>query len=200
MISIEALGVDAAFANMGLVRATIVVMSPDNIAVRVHDMRLVSTTADENKKVVRKSSSDLRRAQELSQALSAACKHVQYVFAEIPSGAQSAAAARALGIAVGVLAGAPVPLIEVSPGEVKAAVSDGMKQRKAPSKAEVIAWAHQRWPDAPWLQDKKGKLLNANEHLADALAVIMAGCATQEFKRMIPLFSLQARERRRLVL
>lgn len=175
---IKAIAIDPAFANMGLARVSIDTQSSK---VACDDLKLIRTE-QLDLKVVRKSSSDLSRARVLSQALTEWCYGSTIAFAEIPSGAQSAAAAKGLGIAVGVIAGCPLPLIEVSPTEVKRLFGE-----KGPvSKAQIITWAMKTWPQAPWLKHK-GKVTLANEHLADALAIVMAGMKTQEFQRLMAL-------------
>jgi len=183
-----AVGIDAAFANMGFARVRLD-PNPDGKGVRVAclDLKLVSTQADGHK-TVRKSSEELRRAKELNAALVAYCAGASFAFVEVPSGSQSASAARALGIAVGVLASCPIPIIEVSPMEVKVAVS-GNRKTKA-NKADIIKWAVRHWPGAPWLRDRgkiDGRIINDNEHLADAMATVMAGIATPEFQRLLAM-------------
>lgn len=180
-MSIKAIAVDAAFANMGLARISL--SFNGDWQVSCDDLRLISTSREDHKEV-RKSSDDLRRAVILFQALKDWSNGAQIAFAEVPSGSQSAAAARALGIAVGVLGGCPLPIIEVNPMEVKRLFGPG---RKGAPKAQIIEWAVNRWPKAPWLRNK-GRLIQANEHLADAMAVVVAGLRTPAF---IQLTSLQ---------
>lgn len=181
---IKAVAIDMAFANVGLASVWITV-NEQGIAVCGKDLKLVSTEREDHK-VVRKSSDDLRRAGLLHRELGdfVIGASATLAFAEVPSGSQSASAARALGIAVGVLASCPVPIVEVSPMEVKKLFSPNGK-RKVP-KTEIIAWAIKQWPNLPWLKFK-GKPTLANEHLADAMAVVMAGISTPEFKRMIAI-------------
>ena len=185
MKTIRAVAIDAAFAHMGLA-AALITLEGSTIKVEGVDLRLISTER-EGKKVVRKSSDDLRRAGMLHQGLCTFIKHhpgTTIAFAEVPSGSQSASAARALGIAVGVLGGCPLPIVEVSPMEVKRLFSKDGK-RKVP-KTEIIAWAMKQWPKLPWLRHA-GKVTLANEHLADAMAVIMAGVETNEFKQLLAI-------------
>jgi hypothetical protein len=193
-MEIKVVGIDAAFTNMGFASATLTVVkrlagSGFITSIHVTALDLVTTEA-EDRKVVRKSSIDLGRARVLHAALLQHTQAVRLAFAEVPSGSQSAAAARCLGIATGVLAACPIPLIEVSPMEVKMAVT-GSRKIKA-TKADIIAWAVNIWPQAPWLRAATGKkqIVNANEHLADALATIAAGVATLEFQRVIAMMDL----------
>jgi hypothetical protein len=73
-------------------------------------------------------------------------------------------------------------VVTVTPTEVKVAAT-GMKHA---DKEDVILATHGCYPDAPWLKSKKPNamniidrdgyyLTNANEHLADAVGVILAG-------------------------
>lgn len=196
---IKAIGIDAAFANMGFAAVEIDI-DPDLPMPHIDcdQLHLVSTEKDGSKQV-RVSSDRLRRSQELREALLRVSKEAEAVvaFAEIPAAPQNASAAFAFGIAIGVLASCPVPIIEVSPMEVKAAVA-GKKVKKGASKAEIIEWAASRWPDAPWLRAAHaarskngllpaGRLLAENEHCADALAAVVAGVQTPEFKRLVAL-------------
>lgn len=131
---------------------------------------------------VRKSADDMRRAAELADRIRRARSGMALVFAEIPSGAQNARAAFANGAVLGALA-ASGPIIQVSPDEVKRA---SVGKRNA-SKAEMIEWAVAMHPEAPWLRRKlKGQLelLAANEHLADAIAVLYAGLRTDQFAQV----------------
>lgn len=197
---IRAIGVDAAFANIGFASVTLEAHAGGPVVIRCDGLALVSTEG-EDKKVVRRSSDRLRRAGELRAALIRACEGAAFAFVEVPSGTQNAAAAFGLGIAVGVLASCPIPIIEVNPMEVKAAVA-GRRVKKGASKSEVVAWAAERWPDAPWLRAAaaargkggkvlpKGRLLNDNEHLADAMAAVAAGVDTPEFRRLLALHAV----------
>lgn len=192
-MKLKMISIDAAFANMGLARVTV-----DTVSGKVEclDLKLVSTERDHHKQV-RKSSSDLERAKLLHKALQDWVQDAAFAFAEVPSGSQSAVAARGLGVAVGILASCPIPLIEVSPMEVKIAVTGDRKIQA--SKADMMAWAEKRWPKAPWIRHtrnspskgksagkwKIGDLQNDNEHMADAMAAVVAGVATPEFQRLL---------------
>lgn len=168
-------GIDAAFANMGFVRASV---DLNSLKIQILSMHLISTEAEASK-TVRKSSDALRRAIELKEALAIHSKGCTVAMAEIPAGSQSASAARALGIAVGVLASCPIPIFQVSPLEVKLA-SVGKRTAK---KDDVISWAVKAHPEAEWLK-LRNNILKKNEHLADAVATIHAGIKTEEFKQL----------------
>lgn len=187
---IHAVGIDMAFANMGLARVRIT-PNGSGATVLCTGLKLISTEGQDRKEV-RKSSDELRRAKELQAEMVSFCAGVQLAFVEVPSGSQSASAARSLGIAVGVLASCPRPIIEVSPMEVKMVVTGTRDRKVKASKDDMVAWAVNLWPNAPWLRFQgkpAGRLLKTNEHLADAMASVMAGISTPEFKRLLSLIN-----------
>lgn len=187
MAIIKILGVDPALANMGLVIAKYDTVDDK---LEITDMKLIQTEK-RSKKDVRVSSDDLRRAQELHTALDLYSKNMSIVFAEIPSGGQSARAVLGFGIAIGVVASCRIPVIEVSPREAKEAAVG----TSTASKQEMIEWATSEFPDAEWIKRKfKGKMrfTSKNEHLADACAIIVAGTQTPQFKQLIQLMNTAA--------
>ncbi|CAO3460015.1 hypothetical protein [Azospirillum argentinense] len=194
MTVIHVVGLDAALSNVGIVEARLVL--PER-RILVDNLTLIQTEKTASKQV-RSSSDDLRRAMEIARALQAPLKRCAFFFSEVPSGAQSARAAKLLGMAVGIIATAGVfagrQLIEVSPTETKLA-SVG---RKDATKPEMIDWAVARYPNANWLRVakdktvgkrafKKGDLLADNEHLADGVAVIHAGIETPVFAQALAM-------------
>ncbi|MEZ6841385.1 hypothetical protein ABVN80_15055 [Acinetobacter baumannii] len=105
---------------------------------------------------------------------------------EVPVGSQSARAMASYGICIGVLSSCPLPLIQVTPTEVKLA-GTGIKTA---TKGEMIEAAMNAHPEAKWPMRKiKGVLepLSSNEHLADATFAIKAGLDTDEFKSAIQM-------------
>lgn len=179
---ITAIGVDMALANMGLVRARVDLVT---LEVQAFDLRLVVTSRNMGKNV-RSSSIDMERARHLGRELVSFSAGASVAFAEVPSGSQSAIAAKSLGIALGVLSQCPLPIVEVSPMEVK----NLFAAKRTVPKSEIIEWATSKWPDAPWLRTRrKGQLVltQDNEHLADACATIVAGIKTQQFKLLTAL-------------
>lgn len=176
-------GIDAALANMGFVMA--IVNAKEQRIVEIVKMELVKTEA-QDKKTVRRASDRLRRGRELLQEMRRFCYGGTIACAEIPEGSQDASAAWALGTATGILCACPLPIVEVSPLEVKMA---SVRKRTA-SKEEMRQWAYDLFPGAPWLQHG-GKRTQANEHLADALASIEAGMRTEQFKGYAGMWSLQ---------
>jgi hypothetical protein len=181
-------GLDMAFANTGIAYGE---FNLDTGKIAVKDICLVSTEADKaTKKVVRKSSDDLRRARESFRGTADFLKlypQIKMLAAEVPSGAQSARASWALGIAVGVLGSLShgYSVVEVSPRETKEATGD-----KLADKEDVIAWAVGLYPDLPW-KKVKGRVTKAgNEHMADAIAIVHAATKTEQFKQAVAMLSL----------
>lgn len=91
------------------------------------------------------------------------------VVAEIAYGSKSYQAAWSLGVSLGLIASVNQGIIFVTPLEVKNVV------RKGADKHAMIAWAQRTYPNLAWhLDPRNGKMLNENEHMADALAVMHA--------------------------
>jgi Holliday junction resolvasome RuvABC endonuclease subunit len=177
MKTIKIVGLDPSLRNFGIAIAT---LNLETMELRIDDLRLVETGA-EGGKVVRKNSDDLRRAKMSYDGMVAACNGASFAIAEVPVGSQSARAMLSCGVCIGVLAACPIPLIQVTPSEVKlAAIGE-----KNASKIEMIEWGMTKYPDANWMMRKsKGIMVaqNCNEHLADAVAAIEAGLKTEQFK------------------
>jgi len=177
--TVTVVGVDPSLANWGMCRASVSLSTLE--VVNIGALTLVPT-AKTTCKSVRASSDDLRRACELCEAFQAFCRGAAVVVAEIPSGCQSARGAMSNGVCLGVLASCPIPLVQVSPLETKLA-SVGSKTA---SKAEMIAWATGLYPDADWLRSR-GRIVAANEHLADAVGIVHAGVRTPELRQAISM-------------
>lgn len=179
-------GLDGSFANFGIARMT---FDLDTFELEVDDL-ILTRTEKTKVKTVRKSSDVFRRAQEIYNGSLPALKGCAACFAEIPSGGQSYDAVLGFGITIGVYAAlsANCPLIEVAPSETKKATVG----TRTASKQEMIAWAFETYPNAPWLTTKRaGKMEPTlkNEHLADACAVTSAGILTPAFKQVASILA-----------
>jgi Holliday junction resolvasome RuvABC endonuclease subunit len=190
---IRILGLDPSLANTGWAIADIDLTERKIVRIVEHG---TSVTAKSKVKSVRKSSDDLQRARVQRQCMTDAIDryNVKIACSEVPSGAQSASASRAFGIVVGLLASLSVPMIETNPTEVKMA-SVGSK---VADKEDIVRWAvelTQRlggtefWNTGKakneWEIELDGKFVTKTmEHQADAIAVIAAAIATQEFKQI----------------
>lgn len=186
MRRLKLLAIDPALRNVGLARLVI-----SDQGIEVDDLILVQT-GNEAGKTVRKNSDDLRRATEAYEVMKAHAKWADVVAAEIPSGTQSARGAMSNGISLGLLAaiGNIRPLIQITAAEAKK-IATG---RRTASKDEMIRWAVDRYPDAPWMRKKfKGvmRLLDCNEHLADAVAIGLAAAASSELRSALKIIHAQ---------
>ncbi len=193
MTTIKIVGCDPSLRNFGFAQAT---LNVHTLEYTIDNLILVESES-ENGKTVRKNSDDLRRASNLYQGMINACKGAVLAIAEIPVGSQSSRAMASYGMCVGVLAACPIPLIEVTPAEVKLAAA-GYKQttgRKQATKENMIEWAMNKHPGANWLLRKlKGNMVPVadNEHLADACGAIEAGIRTSQFQQAIALYRSMA--------
>jgi Holliday junction resolvasome RuvABC endonuclease subunit len=181
---IKIVGIDPSLRNTGLAVATYNMETGD---LKVEKIGLVQTE-NETGKTVRKSSDDYRAAGVLIRGINAFVKlhGAAFVVAEIPSGGQDARSAFAFGLCCGVLAAVPVPLIQVSPREVKMAAVGS----PTATKGQMISWAMDLWPEAGWHMRKlKGAMVPVadNEHPADACAAIVAGTQTAQFAQALAL-------------
>lgn len=184
-MGLKLLAIDPALRNVGLAR---LIVTEGRLEV---DELILVQTENEAGKTIRKNSDDLRRASEAYAQMQAQAEWAQVIAAEIPSGTQSARGAMSNGISLGLLAalGTQRPLIQVSAAEAKK-VATG---RKTASKDEMIQWATKLHPQAAWkrLRDKPdGRLLDSNEHLADAVAIGLAAINTPEFRAAIAMMGM----------
>lgn len=171
-------GLDGSKSNFGIAK---VLLDVNTLEFEVIDLVLIKTEKSKNKQV-RASSDNLRRAQELAVGAAANINDCITVFGEVPSGGQSYDAVLGFGIVIGVYAGLKPPFCEVSPAEAKKAAVG----TRTASKQEMIEWAVARFPNAPWRMHR-GKATLDNEHLADALAIVLAGLKTPAFQQTIAI-------------
>jgi Holliday junction resolvasome RuvABC endonuclease subunit len=100
----------------------------------------------------------------------------EIIFVETPSGSQSASGMKNYGVSCYMIATLTPRAIEVTPTEVKKATVG----TKTASKHEMIAWAFEKHPEAPWTLRNDFPLAK-QEHMADAIAIIYAGMVTPAF-------------------
>lgn len=180
-------GFDPSLNNWGIASGVLV---PSTLELTVEKLDVIRPVFDDGKQV-RNNSKDLERAEQLAKAAVAAAQGAHAVFVEVPVGSQSARAMASYGVCVGVLGALRaqgIPFFEVTPSEVKLAVGN----KKDATKAEMIAYAMARQPNAPWPY-RHGKL-NASlaEHMADAVAAIYAGIGTKTFQQALTFITRQA--------
>lgn len=173
------LGIDPSLRNFGYALAE---LDLSTMQYEVKELLLIETEATKLKKVVRKNSDDLERCRAQFTALREMQKKAQIAFVEVPVGSQSARAMMSYGACVALLASVDVPLIQLTPTEVKMA-SVGTRDA---TKREMIDWAAGKFPRADWLR-KAGRLIDKNEHLADAVASINAGLVNEDFRALVAM-------------
>ncbi len=180
MSVIRVLGMDVSMNNFGIAKTTV---DLDTLKVTVESVQLIQPAlADESsRRVVRKNSDDLRRARWLQDNMIAACESFDLVAVEMPVGSQSARAMASYGVVIGVMASCKLPMIEVTPMDVKLSGAG----HKTATKEEMIEWAVGKHPETNWKRRMlKGQsvLTKDNEHCADAIAAVYAAIGTQQFK------------------
>lgn len=181
MSNLTIMGLDPSMNNFGMVVGK---LDLDTGELSNVYLSLSSPSKTTDKKTVRQNSKDLDHARQQYNNLHNFIEihKPDLVCVEIPVGSQSARAMASYGMCIGVIASINLPLIQVTPTEVKMAAV----KSKTATKQEMIDWATKLCPDASsWLTHKsKGvlTLTQANEHLADALAAICAGVKTDQFK------------------
>lgn len=106
----------------------------------------------------------------------------QVVFAETPSGSQSANGMKSYGGTCAILGALDPEPIQVTPQEVKMCSIGSLKA----SKRDIIDWAFSKYPDLEW-SVIKGRVANTNEHVADSIAVVYAGVKTTQFNMLTSL-------------
>lgn len=185
MSKIKVVGFDPSTTNWGMAFGEV---DLDTLDLRITDLKLVKT-APETSKGVRKDSDDLRRAHALHGAMIEAIAGAALVASEIPfiDSKGYASSNYNSGLVVGVLASSPKPVIQVFPQEVKAIITGS----RHAAKEEIIQWATETWPSAPWrTYTRKGVpiLTKDNEHLADACASLYAALRSDQFKQIRSMY------------
>lgn len=183
----EIVGLDPSMKNWGIARGRW------NIAtdtIEVTELGVIQPVLPTGKQV-RNNSKDLEAATQLATGVLAAIGQAKAVFVEVPVGSQSARAMASYGICVGILGALRaqgIPFFEVTPTEVKL-VACG---KKTATKRDMIQWAYDTHPTAPWpFHTKNGQRFITEgkaEHMADAVAAIYAGMATTTFQQLRPFW------------
>ena len=184
---IKVVGFDPSLRNWGVAIASVEPGNPESLY--LEEVALINPTLPKGKQT-RQNSLDLEAAKQLCAGAISAAQGAHAIFVEVPVGSQSARAMASYGVCVGVLGSlraSGIPLIEVTPTEVKLSGAG----KATATKMEMIEWAMNKHPEANWPTYKqKGQLLvttSIAEHQADATAAIYAGLASNTFKQMLSL-------------
>jgi hypothetical protein len=147
-------------------------------------------------KQVRQNSLDLDAAAQLTVGALRFARDAHAVFVEVPVGSQSARAMASYGVCVGILGALRalgIPFFEVTPTEVKVYATG----KKTATKQDMIAWATTCHPHANWpTYSKNNQVLVSEakaEHMADAVAAIHAGIASNPFRQQLPFLDILTR-------
>ena len=153
----------------------------DEAGLHLTALHLIETEKTKHKQT-RKNSDDLACARLILDELRRHyAEHAPVVtFVEVPSGTQSARASWSLGIMLGLIASLPHPVVELTAQQVK----KGFTGNKTASKETMIETAVSQHPHLAWLR-RGERLLNKNEHLADAVAVAHVGVSTVAFRELL---------------
>jgi hypothetical protein len=175
-------GLDGSLRNFGIATAW---LDLESLELEIRELTIIKTAPSKDKQV-RASSDNLARAMEIKTGAHNALKGVTTAFYEVPSGGQDYHSVLGFGIVIGTYAALPVPGMEVSPYETKLAALG----TKTASKEEMIEWAFEKYPNAPWRTKKlKGQILPTkdNEHVADGVAIMEAGIKTPSFQQTLAI-------------
>ena len=185
---LKVVGFDPSLRNWGIAEGAFCSETRTISIVRLSVVNPVLSTG----KQVRQNSDDIEAGYQLYKGAIAATVGAHAVFVEVPIGSQSARAMASYGICVGVLGALRangIPFFEVTPTEVKVCATGN----KTATKRDMIQWAYDNHPDANWPFFKKNgttQIVEGKaEHMADAIATIYAGIASNPFQQMLPFLA-----------
>ena len=177
MAKVKIVGLDPSQRNWGTASGY---ADLDTGELTIHAMRVVHTHILEDS-AKRTSELDIMSATDLYNGVSEVIKDADIVCVEVPTGSQSADAAKSRGICLGVLGSVKANhFIYVTPQAVKKVVGNP----KA-TKRDVVEWASKQHPEAPWPMYRGKIKVGEAEHMADAIVAIYAATNTPEFKQLI---------------
>ncbi len=162
---LKVVGFDPSLSNWGMCKFWI-----QKDSIEVAEIGIVETKPSKQLGQ-RKNSLDLERGKDLYDGVTAFLEDVDLVCVEIPVGSQSANGMKSYGMCIGILASIDIPMIQVTPKQVKSITG-----KPSATKKEMIQWAKTKHPEASWFNQNK------DEHVADAMAAVYAGMQTDMFK------------------
>ena len=155
--------------------------SLDTGELTISDIQTICTEPQPKGGRIRASTWDIQSAYALYEGVFNAVVDADIVCVEVPTGAQNNKGATGHGICLGILGSLfSNKFIYVTPQSVKKIIGD-----KAATKAESVALAVKKHPEAPWPTHRGKVSVTKAEHSADALHAIYAGAQTKEFKSLI---------------
>lgn len=195
--SLKVVGFDPSMNNWGIAKGVMIPGLGKSSLITITSLEVICPHLPTGKQV-RQNSKDLEAAKQLTERALAAAEGAQAIFVEVPVGSQSARAMASYGICVGILGAlraTGIPFFEVTPTEVKLAGA-GVKNA---TKREMIKWAIDMYPTAPWptyLEKGEMRISEAKaEHMADAIAAIHAGASSDAFQQAKFFFNQSFKDR-----
>jgi len=185
MSRLNVVGFDPSLRNWGIACGT---YDTDSGIVSIAHLDVIQPVLPTGKQV-RVNSGDLASAVQLALGAMRVIDGAQAIFVEVPVGSQSARAMASYGICVGVLGGLRaqgIPFFEVTPTEVKMTAAG----KRTATKQDMIQWAMDKHAEAPWPRYQSRGHIKVSEakaeHMADAVAAIHAGIASNPFRQALP--------------
>lgn len=186
-MQIPVLGMDPSLRNWGLARG---LLDLETGVLDIVDLVIIHTEKEKQKQT-RVNTQDIARCEEIASVVYQHMLKSKIVFVETPVGSQNAASMKSYGICVAILGMARslgVQIIEVNALDTKKIFTGN----KNATKKEMIEKALELYPNANFPRERgkaTGRVVDAAEHVADAIATIHSGVLTPEFQNMMRLLA-----------
>lgn len=176
--SLKVVGLDPSLRNWGIAICSVPL---DTGIPVVTEINTIHTTSLPSSSKIPKSTWDIHTAHTLFNNVYNAVFDADIICVEVPYGSQDVKAAVGRGICLGILGSLfSNKTIYVTPQSVKKIIGD-----KSATKAESVALAVSRHPEAKWPKHNGKVSVTKAEHCADAIHAIYAAAQTKEFKSII---------------
>ena len=178
MKTLKVVGLDPSCRHWGIAIGSVPL---DTGILTIETLDTVHTEAQPKGGRIRGSTWDIQTAYSLYEGVFEALVGADIICVEVPTGAQNNKGATGHGICLGILGSLlSNKMIFVTPQSVKKIIG-----KANASKAESVALAMSKHPEAPWPMYRGKVSVTKAEHSADALHAIYAGAQTNEFKQLI---------------
>lgn len=178
MAKVKIVGFDPSQRNWGI---AIGYADLDSGEFKVTDLQTIKTEGQPKGGTVRGSTWDIKSAAILYEGVYPTCVDADIICVEVPTGAQNNKGATAYGMCLGILGTLySNKMVLVTPQSVKKIIG-----KKDATKADSVAHAMSKHPEAPWPMWRGEVSVTAAEHSADALNAIYAAAETSQFKQLI---------------
>ena len=178
MKTLKVVGLDPSWRHWGIAIGSVPL---DTGILTIETLDTVHTEAQPKGGRIRESTWDIQTAYSLYEGVFEALVDADIICVEVPTGAQNNKGATGHGICLGILGSLlSNKMIFVTPQSVKKIIG-----KASATKAESVALAMSKHPEAPWPMHRGKVSVTKAEHSADALHAIYAGAQTNEFKQLI---------------